>query len=319
MQQPSGFSDPNYPNHVCKLHKSLYGLKQAHQAWFDKLFAILKSLGFHQSQSDASLFVLQESVPVIVLVYVDDILVTSPNPAACQSFIQKLSTVFPVKDLGPLHYFLGLEVQRSAAGLFLHQSKYIFDLLHKTRIDGAKPCLTPLGSIKLDHTGPLSPDPTEYRSIVGALKYLTWTRPDLSFTVNQKGIVHLTAYSDADWAGCPFNRRSTSGYCIFLGSNLISWSAKKQPTVARSSTEAEYRSLAHTAAEITWICKVFKDLSLHLPQVPSSGVTICLPYPLHPIQSFMLEPNILNLIIIISESWSLLIFSKSNMCVLKIS
>ncbi|KAM0992752.1 hypothetical protein ACFX2A_008619 [Malus domestica] len=289
MQYPPGFSDPNYPNHVCKLHKSLYGLKQAPRAWFDKLFAILKFLGFHQSQSDASLFVLQESVPVIVLVYVDDILVTSPNPAACQSFIQKLSTIFPVKDLGPLHYFLGLEVQRSATGLCLHQSKYIFDLLHKTRMDGANPCLTHLGSIKLDHTGPLLPDPTEYRSIVGALQYLTWTRPDLSFVVNQvcqfmhalrephlqatksilrflkatvshglwfkKGIIHLTAYSDADWAGCPFDRRSTSGYCIFLGSNLISWSAKKQPTVARSSTEAEYRS--------------FKDLGLHLPQVPS--------------------------------------------------
>ncbi|KAM1682854.1 hypothetical protein EV1_033760 [Malus domestica] len=85
----------------------------------------------------------------------------------------------------------------------------------------------------------------------------------------KKGDIHLTAYSDADWAGCPFDRRSTSEYCIFLGSNLISWSAKKQPTVARSSTEAEYRSLAHIAAEITWICKVFKDLGLHLPHVPS--------------------------------------------------
>ncbi|KAM2276855.1 hypothetical protein ACFXTI_035234 [Malus domestica] len=256
MQQSPGFSDPTYPHHVCKLRKSLYGLKQAPRAWFDKLFAVLKSLGFHQSQSDASLFVLQDGVPVIVLVYVDDILVTGSHTAACQRFIQKLSSVFPVKDLGPLHYFLGLEVQRSADGLFLHQSKYISDLLHKTRMDGAKPCLTPLGSHKLDHTGSLLPDPTEYRSIVGALQYLTWTRPDLSFAVNQvcqfmhaprephlqaakrilrflkatvshglwfkKGIVHLTAYSDADWAGCPFDRRSTSGYCIFLGSNLIS-------------------------------------------------------------------------------------------------
>ncbi|KAM1580053.1 hypothetical protein ACFX1Z_041414 [Malus domestica] len=303
MQQPPGFSDPNYPHHVYKLRKSLYGLKQAHRAWFDKLFVVLKSLGFHQSQSDASLFVIQTPVPIFVLVYVDDILVTGPNPTACHSFIQKLSTIFPVKDLGPLHYFLGLEVQRSSAGLFLHQSKYILDLLHKTNMAGAKPCLTPLGSVPLDHTGSLLPDPHEYRSIVGALQYLTWTRPDLSFAVNQvcqfmhaprephlqaakrilrflkatvshglwfkKGDIHLTAYSDADWAGCPFDRRSTSGYCIFLGSNLISWSAKKQPTVARSSTEAEYRSLAYTAAEITWICKVFKDLGFHLPHVPS--------------------------------------------------
>ena len=352
MQQPPGFSDPNYPNHVCKLRKSLYGLKQAPRAWFDKLFAVLKSLGFHQSQSDASLFVIQVPVPVIVLVYVDDILVTGPNPAACQSFIQKLSTIFPVKDLGPLHYFLGLEVQRSSAGLFLHQSKYILDLLQKTNMEGAKPCLTPLGSIKLDHTGPLLPDPLRVQIHCRCLAILTWTRPDLSFAVNQvcqfmhaprephlqaakrilrflkatvshglwfkKGDIHLTAYSDADWAGCLFDRRSTSGYCIFLGSNLISWSAKKQPTVARSSTEAEYRSLAHTAAEMTWICKVFKDLGLHLLKFLLSGVIICLPYLLLPIQCFMLEPSILNLIIIISESWFLLIFSKFNMCVLKI-
>ena len=83
-----------------------------------------------------------------------------------------------------------------------------------------------------------------------------------------KGNVHLTAYSDADWAGCPFDRRSTSGYCIFLGSNLISWSAKKQSTVARSSTEAEYRSLANTAAELTWICQLLADIGFSLPCQP---------------------------------------------------
>nr|XP_028946359.1 uncharacterized protein LOC114820142 [Malus domestica] len=261
-------------------------------------FDVPSSFGFQQSSSDASLVVLQGHSLVIVLVYVDDILVTGPNPSVCNLFIQKLSTLFPVKDLGPLHYFLGLEVHRSSAGLFLHQSKYLLDLLRKSNMVGAKPCCTPLGSQKLDHTGPLLSDPTEYRSIVGGLQYLTWTRPDISFAVNQicqfmhtpraqhlqavkrvlrylkgtvtegiwfkKGSTCLTAFSDADWAGCTFDRRSTSGYCIFLGSNLISWSAKKQSTVARSSTEAEYRSLAHTAAEITWICKIFRDIGFPL-------------------------------------------------------
>ncbi|KAM1903013.1 hypothetical protein ACFX13_040578 [Malus domestica] len=137
---------------------------------------------------------------------------------------------------------------------------------------------------------------------MGALQYLTWTRPDISFAVNQvcqflqcprashfqavkrilrflkgsahqgmwfrKGSLHLTAFSDADWAGCIFDRRSTSGYCVYFGPNLISWSAKKQHTVARSSTEAEYRSLAHTAAELTWICKVLHDIRFPLRQVP---------------------------------------------------
>ena len=303
MQQPLGFIDSSLPNHVCKLHKSLYGLKQALRAWFDKLFQALKSFGFTQSCSDASLFVLKAPVLVIVLVYVDDILISGPDPSVCTRVIHQLGSLFPVKDLGPLHYFLGLEVQRSSHGLFLHQTKYLLDLLQKTNMEGAKPCSTPLATAKLDHSGiPLS-HPTDYRSLVGALQYLTWTRPDISFVVNQvcqfmhtptdlhmqaakrilrflkgtldhglwfkKSPLTLSAFSDADWAGCVYDRRSTSGFCVYLGSNLISWNAKKQPTVARSSTEAKYRSLAHTAAEITWVCKVLHDFGFPLPLKPT--------------------------------------------------
>ena len=302
MQQPSGFIDPSKPSYVCKLHKSLYGLKQAPMAWYDKLFQTLISLGFHNSQSDCSLFVTFEPALVIVLVYVDDILVTGSNTQVCTAFITRLSHLFPVKDLGPLHYFLGLEVHRSSAGIFMSQHKYALDLLLKTQMDGSKPCATPLGTQKLDHSGTLLSHPHEYRYIVGALQYLTWTRPDLSFTVNQlcqflhcprdthfqavkrvlryikgtvdeglwfqKSSLQLSAFSDAGWAGCVFDRRSTSGYFVYLGSNLISWSAKKQHTVARSSTEAEYRSLAHTSAEVTWICKIFKDIAFPLSKVP---------------------------------------------------
>ncbi|KAM1013289.1 hypothetical protein ACFX2C_043432 [Malus domestica] len=211
--------------------------------------------------------------------------------------------MFPVKDLGDIHYFLGIEVHRSAKGLFLHQSKYALDLLKKSDMLGVKPCSTPVGSAKLDHSGSPLSDPSFYRSTVGALQYLTWTRPDLAFAVNQvcqhmhsprtvhlqavkrilrylKGTLHfglwltkgpqyLTAWSDADWAGCPVDRRSTSGYCVFLGPNLISWSAKKQCIVARSSTEAEYRSLAHTAAELSWVCQVLQDLSFPLLKTPA--------------------------------------------------
>lgn len=303
MVQPPGFQDPSRPTHVCKLRKSLYGLKQAPRAWFDKLFHALLSLGFSQSSSDASLFVLHAPTLVIVLVYVDDILVSGPDATICNQFIAKLSTLFPVKDLGPLHYFLGLEVHRTKDTLILHQNKYLLDLLQKTNMTGAKPCCTPLSSTKLDHSGELLANPTEYRSLVGALQYLTWTRPDISFAVNQicqfmhtptvlhmqaakrilrflkgtiahgllfrKSSLHLSAYSDADWAGCSYDRRSTGGSCVFLGTNLVSWSAKKQSTVARSSTEAEYRSLAHTAAEVTWICKVLKDFGFPISHKPT--------------------------------------------------
>ena len=256
MQQPPGFIDSTRPNHVCKLHKSLYGLKQAPRAWFDKLFQALKSFGFTQSCSDASLFVLKDPVLVIILVYVDDILISGPDTSVCNRIIQQLGSLFPVKDLGPLHYFLGLEVNRSSQGLFLHQTKYLMDLLQKSKMEGAKPCFTPLATAKLDRSGiPLS-NPTDYRSLVGALQYLTWTRPDISFAVNQvcqfmhtptdlhmqaakrilrflkgtldhglwfkKSPLTLSAFSDADWAGCVYDRRSTSGFCVYLGTNLIS-------------------------------------------------------------------------------------------------
>ncbi|XP_017185703.1 uncharacterized mitochondrial protein AtMg00810-like [Malus domestica] len=241
---------------------------------------------------------------VFVLVYVDDIIVTGPSPSACQQIITRLSSLFPIKDLGPLHYFLGIEVKRSSQGIYISQTKYILDLLKKAHMDGAKPCATPLSTSKLDHSSPLLDNAVTYRSLVGALQYLTWTRPDLSFAVNLvcqymhsprhshfqavkrifrylKGSIDLglwfpkcssspsiTAFSDADWAGCPLDRKSTGGFCIFLGSSLISWSAKKQPTVARSSTEAEYRSLANTAAELTWICKLLVDLAYQSPSIP---------------------------------------------------
>ena len=133
MQQPPGVSDL--------------------RDWFDKLFQVLRSFGFQQSFSDASLLSLKTLTLVIIIVYVDYILVTGPNATLCQHFIQKLSTVFPVKDLGNLHYFWRLKVHRSSEGIFLHKGKYLLDLRQKTKMDGAKPCSTPLGTTKLDHTG----------------------------------------------------------------------------------------------------------------------------------------------------------------------
>ncbi|CAL9029449.1 unnamed protein product [Prunus brigantina] len=246
------------------------------RAWYDELFQALIGLGFQSSQADTSLFIKAGPDLVFILVYVDDILVTGSSPSACQQVIQHLSSQFPVKDLGSLHYFLGLQVTRSDRGLFLNQTKYAYDLLHKTDFLGAKACTTPLGSFRLDNSSPLLADPTFYRSTVGALQYLTWTRPDLAFAVNQvcqfmhqpreshlgavkrilrylkgtlehglwfqQGSTHLSAYSDADWAGCPIDRRST---------------------------EAEYRGIALAAAELVYISKLFKDIGLYLADPPT--------------------------------------------------
>ncbi|PRQ35279.1 putative RNA-directed DNA polymerase [Rosa chinensis] len=165
-----------------------------------------------------------------------------------------------------------------------------------------KPMSTPMSAKdSLTATdGALLDNPTEFRTLVGALQYLTITRPDIAFAVNSvsqfmsqprlphlvavkrilryvKGTlghglsfapqhqpVHLFAYSDADWAGCPDSRRSTSGYLVYLGSNLISWCSKKQPTIARSSAESEYRSLAHACAETTWLGYLLYELGARI-------------------------------------------------------
>ncbi|CAN6716049.1 unnamed protein product [Malus baccata var. baccata] len=182
--------------------------------------------------------------------------------------ITKLSTLFSMKDLGALNYFLGVEVKYDGTTMHLCQSKYALDLLSRTKFTEAKPISTPMSSgQKLSaHDGDPFDQPELYRSVVGALQYLTITRPDLSYAVNQvcqfmhapttvhwmavkrilrylkathshgllykPGTAHLSAFSDSDYAGNPDTRHSTDGFCIYLGSNLVSWSSKKQKTLA---------------------------------------------------------------------------------------
>ncbi|XP_062173574.1 uncharacterized protein LOC133879040 [Alnus glutinosa] len=212
------------------------------------------------------------------------------HAATIQSLISTLQQEFPLKDLGPLGFFLGIEATRIAAGLHLCQAKYISDLLHRVQMQGAKPSTSPCSSStklsKFDGV-PLS-DPSEYSHVVGSLQYCTLTRPEIAFVVNQlcqhlqtpttahwtaaKRVLRprtLSAYCDADWAGSPDDRRSTSGSTIFLSNCLVAWSAKKQAIVSWSSTEAEYRALALTTADLFWIRMLFKDLGISIPSVPT--------------------------------------------------
>ena len=126
MQQPPGFVNLDLPQHVCKLKKSIYGLKQAPRAWFSKLTDRLLHFGFIGSKSDSSLFIFRNNSDcVYVLIYVDDIVVTGSNPALITQFINALRSHFPVKDLGSLHYFLGIEVLNTDSGIFLSQNKCV--------------------------------------------------------------------------------------------------------------------------------------------------------------------------------------------------
>uniref|UniRef100_A0A2N9I8B6 CCHC-type domain-containing protein n=1 Tax=Fagus sylvatica TaxID=28930 RepID=A0A2N9I8B6_FAGSY len=305
MTQPPGYVNPSLPQHVCQLHKSIYGLKQAPRAWFESFTTQLLNLGFISSSADSSLFIYRDGPTIaFLLLYVDDIVLTGNNSSFLTQLIHNLSKVFELKDMGTLSYFLGLQITRSSKGLTLTQTKYATDLLTKHNMLQCSPCKTPcVPNVRLSSTTgvPLT-DIHGYRSLVGALHYLTFTRPDLSFAVHQvcqfmnaptdlhltaakrilryvrgtldhglfytPGPITLSAFTDADWAGDPDDRRSTSGLVVFLGHNPVTWSAKKQLTVSRSSTEAEYRALASASAELCWLRTLVKDLGIYLYDPP---------------------------------------------------
>ncbi|XP_026410350.1 uncharacterized protein LOC113305543 [Papaver somniferum] len=206
-----------------------------------------------------------------MLVYVDDIIITGNDVSQCNKIIHHLGTLFPMKDLGALKKFLGLQVTRNFTGLFLCQTKYTIELLQKCNLVGIKPCTYPSpANFKLSASnGDLLTDPTKYKSLVGSLQYLTWTRPDISYEVNQIcQFMHVPTTTHLQVAKRVL-RISVSGYCIFFGGNPISWSSKKQPIVPGSSIEAEYESLAFTVAEVLWICHILKDLYIFIPTPPS--------------------------------------------------
>lgn len=236
-----------------------------------------------------------------MLIYVGDIIITGSSNQVIIELLKKLQSEFAIKDLCNLHYFLGIEVKKTVDGVVLTQSKYTSDLPKKMNMDKCKPMNTPMASTKKLFAAEgnlLSPEEgTKYRCIVGALQYLTLTRSDISFLVNKvclflhaltsqhwtivKRILRylknatthglniskssselVSAFSDAHWAGCLDDRKSTSGFAVFFGPNLVSWSSKKQATVSRSSIESEYKGLANPTAEIIWIQSLLGELGI---------------------------------------------------------
>lgn len=187
MRQPPGFVHPTFPDHVCHLHKSLFGLKQAPEAWFTRFSTFLLSNHFTSSDADTSLFIYRRDSHIILLflLYVDDIILTGTSPSLLRHFIDILSKEFTMKDLGPLYFFLGIQATPHSKGLFLSQQKYAIDVLCRFGLGNSATVKTPLPSrVHLSLTeGDLLVDPTEYRSLVGALQYIIITRPDICFAV----------------------------------------------------------------------------------------------------------------------------------------
>jgi len=185
--QPAGFEDTAHPDYVCRLNRSLYGLKQAPRAWYSRFAAYLLSLGFVEAKSDTSLFVYHRgSDTIYLLLYVDDIVLTASSSALLQQTIQALQREFSMRDLGELHHFLGMHVRRCGTGLLLSQRQYMLDILERAGMTECKPCSTPVDTNpKLAADGPPVQDASEFRSLAGALQYLTFTRPDIAYSVQQ--------------------------------------------------------------------------------------------------------------------------------------
>lgn len=288
---------PNPTNKVCKIKKSLYGLKQASRQWFAKLTTELKLQGYVQSKNDYSLFLKRHNgLITIAVVYVDDIILTGGDTTEIDHLKSHLDSIFSINDLGKLHFFLGLEVGYHADGIVLTQAKFTKELLDECGIKEFRKVYTPLlVNLKLSVDGggsSLYADPILYRTLVGKLNYLSHTRPDLSFSVQTlsqfmhsprdqhfEALTHvlsyvkaiagqgillqgspdlvLQAFSDSDWASCKDSRRSVTGYLLLLGKSPVSWKSKKQATVSRSSSEAEYRAMASAASEAVWLVRLF--------------------------------------------------------------
>jgi hypothetical protein len=283
VEQPPSFEASEYPNHVYKLSKSLYGLKQAPRAWYECLRDFLITNGFKVSEVDPTLFTKTIAKDLFVCqIYVDDIIFGSTNKYTCEEFSRIMIQKFKMSMMGELKYFLGFQVKQLQEGTFISQTKYIQDILNKFGIKDAKPIKTPMGTnghLDLNTVGK-SVDQKVYRSMIGSLLYLCASRPDIMLSVcmcarfqADPKEVHLMAvkrimrylvytpkfvlwypkgstldlieYSDANWAGCKIDRKSTSGTCQFLGRSLVSWASKKQNSVALYTAKAEYIAAGH--------------------------------------------------------------------------
>ncbi|XP_021725291.1 uncharacterized protein LOC110692563 [Chenopodium quinoa] len=213
--------------------------------------------GFHTSSSD--------SVSLVEKVYVDDLIIDGNDSSTIAQFKSYLSDYFHMNDLGVLKYFLGIEVARNSEGIFLCQRKYTLDIIAESGLLGARPAGTP---IEQNHTlatseTPQVAEPEMYRRLVGRLIYLSFTRPDLAYTVHilsqfmqhprqahWEAALRTVRWCGADWASCPLSRRSITGWLVFLGNSPISWKTKKQDIVAKSSAKSEYRSMSKATDEL---------------------------------------------------------------------
>ncbi|GJX21477.1 retrovirus-related pol polyprotein from transposon TNT 1-94 [Tanacetum coccineum] len=306
VSYPDGFVDPDNPKHVYKLKKALYGLKQAPRAWYDMLSSFLISQDFSKVSVDPTRFIRRKGKELLMVkIYVDDIIFVASTPQLCDLFAKIICLKFKMSMMGKISFFLGLQISQSPRGIFINQSKYALESLKKYGFNSCDPVDTPMvekSKLEEDKKGKVV-DPSHYRGMIGTLLYLTTSRPDLQFatcmcalyqawptekhlhavrrifwylrgTVNQglwypkDSSIAQTAFADADHAGCQDTSRSTSGSMHFLGDRLVSWSSKRQKSIAISSTKAEYIALSGCCAQVLWMRSQLIDYGFGFNKIP---------------------------------------------------
>lgn len=304
MKQPPGFISEGNEDKCCLLKKSLYGLKQAARSWNQALHKILVASGFYQSKSDPCLYITEnDNIKTYIIVYVDDMSILSKSKENINKTKEILASKFKIQDLGPIKYYLGLQVTRDKGGNYIiNQSNYISQVIEQFGLKDAKESKLPLstGYGKQNDEIALLKDNNEYRKLVGCLLYISVnTRLDIAASVSilAQKVSHPTqndwielkrvlkylkgtknynlrlsetkfddklfAYADANWAEDKQDRKSNTGYVIFVCGGAVSWCSKKQSCVALSSTEAEFIALSEASKEVIWIRRLLNELGEH--------------------------------------------------------
>ncbi|WVZ81323.1 hypothetical protein U9M48_028713 [Paspalum notatum var. saurae] len=306
VRQPPGFEHPKFPNRVFKFQKALYGLKQAPRAWYERLRKFLVDQGFQMGSVDKTLFLLKHGKDLLIVqIYVDDIIFGGSSYTLCSKFFEQMSREFEMSMMGELQFFIGLQIRQIPQGTFVHQSKYTRDLLRKFEMADASPQMTSMSTstaLDADEDGK-EVDQKVYRGMIGSLLYLTATRPVIQCVVglcahfqaspreshrtaiklnlryikftpefglwySADSSLSLLGFSDSDHAGCRIDRKSTSGTYQFLGTSLVSWSSRKQSSVATSTCEAEYVAAASYCSQILWMLATLRDYGLTYERIP---------------------------------------------------
>lgn len=298
MTTPEGIDEHGK---VCKLNKSLYGLKQSPRCWNTRFNDFILSLGFNRSRSDYCLYIYKGCETMFILLYVDDVLIVG-NETEIKSIKEKLSEEFEMTDMGELKYFLGLHINRDMKNgiLRINQKRCIENILKRFNMEECKGIATPIETnLKLLKGNGLLRTEKPFRELIGCLMYvMLGTRPDiclavgffsrfqetaeeehwvclkrvlryLKHTINYELVFNKTenvkpifGFVDADWGSDPNDRKSISGYLFKVYGCTISWTSKKQQTVSLSSTEAEYIAACSAACEVLWLKNILLDMNI---------------------------------------------------------